>query len=253
MQNRRSHLSLLAEAFHDILAYKPPAIYKAPAAASADQTFVLESLSQLGNSLNKFLPGAESSCTAAEMLYFETIGVLTVLITYSAGGSKDTAAVEGTVQLVEAVRAAIESLQIKTQGTGDGVGYTVSKLASFHDLTMLHDASTATTLTTQYIHTLNERAKATDRSGSSNLPKEIIAQVKSLQTLAEKALKEGKAWAATLKDEVGKGDFEVRLRAWVFEGDDEDGLKGLVEKGTVGEVVASWRMVVKGWQTVKWE
>lgn len=225
-------------------------MYKAPAGVAADPTFVLESLGQLGNSLNKFLPGAEDDLTAGELIYSEAVGILSTLIPHTAGSDRSATAVETTVQLVDAVQAAIDTLLARIQSTGEDIQHTISKLTSFHDLTMLHDTATAATLATGWILAFNEREKTRDRSGNSNLPKDVVAHVKTLQTSAEVALKAGKAWVAALKDEVAKADFERKVKRWAFEGD--KALGELVEDGTVGEVVASWKMVVKGWGDVRW-
>lgn len=200
--------------------------------------------------MNKFLPGAAAYCTASEMLYFETISILSVLIPHCAGPDRSTA-VDLTTQLADAVKSALDSLRLLVQGTaGNGIEHTVATLTSMHQLTLLRDTAAATKLATQYLHAFNEREKIRDRSGSSNLPKDLVAQLKTLQTTADAALKDGKSWMMKLQGEVSKGDFEKRLRAWVFEGDE---VGSVVENGTVGELVASWKMGVKGWGQVKWE
>lgn len=251
LQNHRFHLSLLSEAYHDILTYKPPTSYKAPAASSTDQTFVLESMSRLSNSMTKFLHRANGYCTPSEMVYFEAISILTTLIPLCAGSDKSAAA-EVSGQLTDAVKSGLESLRVKVQAnTGSGIEQTVSMLKAMHDVAMFRDTAVAIKLAAQWISGFNEREKARDRSGNSNLPKDIVTQIKSLQSATDAALKEGKAWMAKLKDAVSGREFEAEFRNWVFEDGEEIGR--LVEDGTVAELVGSWRMNVKGWQQVKWE
>ncbi|UKZ80056.1 hypothetical protein TrVFT333_007821 [Trichoderma virens FT-333] len=70
--NRRCHLSMLAEAFHELLAYKPPASYKASAGSlEYDHIYVIETLARLSNSFPKFLAGPDDEMTRPELLYFE--------------------------------------------------------------------------------------------------------------------------------------------------------------------------------------
>lgn len=254
MQNTRSHLGLLAEAFQDILLYRPPTVYKATAAVMGiDYTFVIEMMGRLSNSMAKFIGKASAHCTSSEILYYETVNLLATLLPLCVGIDKSAPLPDILKQITDAVKASITT-QLDELPTLDGtVGNAVATLRSFHGITMLRDTAMAAKLATQWILSFNEREKERDRSGSSNLPKEVISQVKAVQTASESALKTAKELVAKLKSEIGTGsEFGGKLRTWVFE-DAGGELNELVEDGTVKEVVESWRQNIAGWGQVKWE
>ncbi|TWU72835.1 hypothetical protein ED733_002053 [Metarhizium rileyi] len=253
--NVRSHLSLLAEAFHDILSYRPPTVYKATAAVmSIDYTFVDEMMSRISNSMSKFVQNASGHCTSSEIMYYEAVNLLATLIPLCVGIDRSTPLPDIFSQITEAVATAMNTqLDELPELDGTTVADCVSMLRSFHDLAMLHDTAMAAKLTARWILSFNEREKERDRSGSSNLPKDIISQVKGLQAAAEVALKKGKALVTKLKKEVGAGrELCGKLRDWVFEDGGKD-LNEVVEDGTIEELVESWSQNVSGWQRVKWE
>lgn len=255
VQNERSHLSLLSEAFHDVLDHKPPTVYKASATATeADNTFVLETMAQLGHSMPKFLRGAASKSTAAELLYFEAVSLLCTLIPLCTSIARTSTPPDGLNQLAESVLAALETLRAGApQKKQDGADDAMAAMSSLHSVALLRDTAVAVKLTTQWIQAFNEREKERDRSGSSNLHKEVMALVKTLESAAQVALKEGnelvKSWKTGV---VERMDFVPTLKRWVF-GGDETGLSGLVEDGTVLELARSLRSNIAGWQQVKWE
>ncbi|QUC20999.1 uncharacterized protein UV8b_05240 [Ustilaginoidea virens] len=254
LTNTRSHLSLLAEAFQDILSYRPPTVYKATAAVMGiDYTFVTEMMGRISNSMAKFLRDAPRQCTASEILYYEAVHLLATLIPLSLGINRSSPTPSVLGQVVEAVKASMTS-QLGDLPVLDGtIQQSVSGLRSFHNVTMLRDTAMASSLAATWILSFNERERERDRSGSSNLPKEVITQIKSLQGAAEAALQQGKAFIARLKSVVDAGSqFGLDLRAWVFEGDGQE-LSGLIEDGTVKELVESWRQNIAGWGQVKWE
>ncbi|PNY29927.1 Uncharacterized protein TCAP_00161 [Tolypocladium capitatum] len=252
----RSHLSLLSEAFHDVLDWKPPTVYKSSAAASGtDQVFVLEMMARLGHSLSKFLGGAGSTCTPAEMLYFEAVSLLCTLIPLCTGIARTGLLPDVLSQLTESLRVSLDGLlALVSAQQGDAVEKAVSTLKSLHSVAMLRDTAVAMKLTTQWILSYNEREKERDRSGSRTLHKGVLSQVKSLESAADGALEEGKDLVEKLKDGVVLGrDFVAALKRWVFEGEVDDGLGAVIEDGTVSELVESWRSNIKGWQQVKWD
>lgn len=246
----------MSEAFHDVLDWKPPTVYKSSAAASGtDQAFVLEMMAQLGHSFPKFLRSADSTCTPAEMLYFEAVSLLCVLIPLCTGIARTSPLPDVLSQLTESLGVSLDSLRalVSTQ-QGDAVEKAVSTLKSLHNVAMLRDTAVAVKLTTQWILSYNEREKERDRSGSSNLHKEVLAQVKGLESAADGAFEEGKRLVKNLKGGVVLGrDFVAALRRWVFEDGADGELAAMIEDGTVSELVESWRSNIKGWQLVKWD
>jgi hypothetical protein len=218
-----------------------------------DQVFVIEMMDRISNSMSKFIGKASGHCTASEMLYYETLILLATLIPLCVSMDKSAPVPEILDQITEAVKASMTT-QLEDLPTLDStVANTVSTLRCFHSITMLRDTAMGTKLAAQWILSFNEREKERDRSGKSNLRKEVLSQVKGLQTASEAALKEGKALIAKLKSEVGVGsEFGARLRNWALDDGDKE-LCDLVEDGTVKEVVESWRQNIAGWGQVKWE
>ncbi|KAH6995890.1 N-acetyltransferase B complex non catalytic subunit-domain-containing protein [Ilyonectria sp. MPI-CAGE-AT-0026] len=250
--NRRAHLSLLSEAFHEVLTYKPPSVYKASAAAAIpEQIFVLEMLSQLSNSFTKFLNGPKSDLTQPEAIYFEAISLLTSLIPFTTGMGRPSPVPEIFGHIVDGVKAAIETLasEVAPEGKSGAAGQ-IAMLSSMHAVAILRDTADATKQAVQWILAANERQKERDRSGNSNLLKDVVAQLKTLLTVAETALKDGKGWTAKLKEQVSGRDFEPAARRWIFENGKD--IQAVVGDDALTRLVGSWEANIKGWTEVKW-
>ncbi|VTT69154.1 unnamed protein product [Fusarium fujikuroi] len=248
--NRRAHLSLLSEAFHELLGYKPPPIYKASATAAVpDQIFVLESLSQLGNSFMKFSNGPRGDLTPQEATYFEVISLLSTLIPFATGINRAKPIPEEFFQIVDTLKIAIDTLKLELLPLANA-SEQVTTLSTLHSLAILRDTSAAIKNSAQWVIGFNDREKERDRSGRSNLPKEVMAQIKEVVTASETALKDGKATVAKMKEQVYGRDFEPAVRAWIFE--DADNILGIVGGAATKKLVKSWESNVKGWTQVVW-
>ncbi|KAG8669339.1 hypothetical protein FPOAC2_08663 [Fusarium poae] len=248
--NRRAHMSLLSEAFHELLSYKPPPIYKASAAAAVpDQIFVLETLGQLSNSFIKFSRGSSEDFTPQEATYFEVMSLLSTLIPFTTGISRANPVPEEFAQVTDTLKIALETLKLDLVGLA-AVSEQITTLSTFHSLAILRDTAAAIKDAAQWITAFNDREKERDRSGKSNLPKEVMAQVKELVTVSEAALKEGKDTVAKLKEQVYGRDFEPAARKWIFDG--AENVLEVVGEGATKKLVKSWEANVKGWLQVKW-
>ncbi|KAF7553333.1 hypothetical protein G7Z17_g3684 [Cylindrodendrum hubeiense] len=250
--NRRAHLSLLSEAFHEVLTYKPPSVYKASAAAAIpEQTFVLEMLNQLSNSFTKFLNGPKSDLTHPEAIYFETISLLTTLIPFTISMGRPATIPDVFGHIVDGVKAAIETLGAEiAPEENSGVAGQIASLSSMHGVAIFRDTADATKQAVQWILTINERQKERDRSGNSNLPKDVVAQLKALLTTAEAALKDGKGLIGKLKEQVSGRNFEPAARTLVF--DDAEDIQAVVGNKALTRLAESWEANIKGWTEVKW-
>lgn len=211
-------------------------------------------MTELGNSVSRFLSGPVTELTRGEDIYFNTLGILGVLLPLSASRDRTKAMSESLIQLASGVKTALDTLSSTIERSGGSdIERVVRRLGCLHDLTMLHDAATAANGVAKWILSQNEREKEGDRSSLSLLSKDFVAQVKTLQAVAEESLERGKAAVAGLRHELSKADFEKRLRSWILaEGDSPGGLRNVVEDGTIADLVRSWRLNVKGWQQVKW-
>lgn len=218
----------------------------------SDETFLLESLCRIANSIARFLPGPNTDLTSPEQIYFQTVSLLSSLVSLCAGGARSPSLEEAAIQMLDAAKAALETLHAQIQYTGDGsVEDILSLLGSMHTVGTYRDTASALTLAANFLLSFHDRAKERDRSGQSNLPKEIVAKLKILQSDAATASRRGKDWTSGAKTYV-KGDFIPKFRTWVFEGCSDD-FREIVEDAFVVELVAELKENIEGWQRVKWE
>ncbi|KOS20857.1 hypothetical protein ESCO_004545 [Escovopsis weberi] len=254
--SRRCHLELLSETFHDLFLYKPPSVYKVSATSEAEQVFVIEMINRLSNSFSKFLNGPDSDFTPSEIVYFEALSLLSTLIALCTSIDRATFSPDSLDQLIEALKAALDTQRMSVPAQGAGVEHTVAMVGSMHSVSMLRDTIAAIKLSTQWLMGWNDRERERDRSGRSGLPKELAAGIKSLQATAEAAGREAQTLVARLKADILSRDFEPKLTRWIFHGkgeaDTDDGVVGAISKDLVAEVVESWVMNVKGWGSVIW-
>lgn len=235
-----------------MLGYKPPLPYKVPLSSLAsDQVFVIECLGRIGNSFSRFLPDPTPDLTPAEAVYYEVIGLLSTLVSLCAGCSRAPAFEAAFGSLTDSVIAGLEGLraQIPYEG-GSGVEEVVLLLSSMHTVGVYRDAASGISVAARWIVNVNDRARERDRSGQNNLPKDVIARVKRLESAAKAALKEGHEWVMGLKTHLQR-DFQERFKNWVFEG--AEVLRDAAYQDVVPGLVASMRENAEGWQQVKWE
>ncbi|EHK17854.1 uncharacterized protein TRIVIDRAFT_76406 [Trichoderma virens Gv29-8] len=250
--NRRCHLSMLAEAFHELLAYKPPASYKASAGSlEYDHIYVIETLARLSNSFPKFLAGPDDEMTRPELLYFEATSLTCTLMSLCVDFDRSSDSSDALSQITNALKLVLENQrsQILHQRESS-IDRTITMLGSMHNITMLRDTTAVIKLGAQWILNHNEREKTRDRSGKSGLPKDLASQLKELQTAADASIKEGQGWISGLKTEVMSRDFEPKLKRWLLDG--EHDLKSIFSMNSLPGLIDSWQSNVKGWQQVKW-
>ncbi|KAG6019833.1 hypothetical protein E4U41_003066, partial [Claviceps citrina] len=201
LSNTRAHLSLLGEAFQDVVAYKPPAAYKTSASVTGvmDCTFVLETMSQLGNSMSQFLGDAPTRCTPSETLYYETVHLLATLVPLCVSIDRSAPPPSALGLMADAIQASmasqLDALPDPADSSSSSSSSTerlLSTLCSLHQIAMLHDTATATKLTTAWILAFSERERERDRGGGGSLPRSVVTQLKALQTCADEALRHGR-------------------------------------------------------------
>lgn len=246
---------MLAEAFQQTLAYTPPTFYKVPVAGSVtDQQYVIESLGQIANSFSKFLPGAASTFTEPELQYFEVISLLSSLVPLCADRAAGLNELIG--QFTGAVTASLESQRdyLASLAAGSEIGSTTSLLQSLHHIVLLRDTAVAVKNASLWIVSFHEKQKERDRSGQSNLPKDVVAQTKALGGAADETLKQCKTWIMRLtQDTKSGGVIERDIKTFVYGGEEGKLLRGVVTDSTVFDLVGSWRKSLAGWQGVQWQ
>ncbi|KAF9870648.1 N-acetyltransferase B complex non catalytic subunit [Colletotrichum karsti] len=261
--NVRSHLALSAETFFDLLSYRPPSSYKVANVAqttAAEQTFTLESLQRLNTSMSRFLHARGKHLTQHEEMYYDIISLLTALVPLAVTASRSPPPPELVSSIVAAIKSGLEVLRAQSLSTSPETeeSKVLLMLGSLHGLSVLRDAAAAVKLAMSHIVAFNEREKERDRSGQSNIPKDIMVQVKALEAAAATAMTEGKARVLLLKKE--SDTFNARLGKWTFEAEVEDKLAKQIREvagSHVGvwtqRVADSWRTNVKGWELVQWQ
>lgn len=207
-------------------------------------------MARLGNSFSKFLGGAGSKCTTEEMLYYDTLSLLCTLVSLASGlaNKGESADVFGCV--TESLRTALESLAAGVAcKENQGIERATLTLRSLHGIAMLRETAWAVKLASRWILDYNDHEK--ERAQISN--REVVAQIKGLQSAADAALGQGRELIKALaSDEALTGrDAVARLRRWVL--GDEETLRDAVEETAVASLVESWRKGVAGWKLVKWD
>lgn len=202
--------------------------------------------------MSTFQVGSRSDITIAEATYFDMIGLLSTLVPLCAGNRLPLPG-EEILGIISSLRTGLESLRLLVPSTGDAsVDEVVQMLNSMHQIGIYRDTASAVLLTAQWTQGLHLRNKDRDRSGQGGLPKDVVAALKDLQSVAQAALNDGKGWIATLKRTLsGAGDFQRRFASWVFEGREE--LREPVYEDVVPALVANIRENIDGWDQVKWE
>jgi N-terminal acetyltransferase B complex non-catalytic subunit len=267
-------LDILAEKYFEIMSSRPLNQYKATnlsLAHGVDQAFVLESLARLNNSFNKLLYQCQPLVTSQEYIFYSLISLLTAVIPLAVTSGRVASLLETLGQLINAAILGIEELSAMALSLPpqEDTAHLLFMFYSLHGLSRLRDGAAGAKHAAAYIVAINEREKEQDRSGKSNLPKEVMANIKSLDSAATAALKAGKERVALLKKEVVMGNFNSIIESWVFppsigkaDGDlysgISDDIRGLVkDRDTlflwVKSLAESWKLNVKGWEHVKWE
>ncbi|TEA12738.1 hypothetical protein C8034_v005773 [Colletotrichum sidae] len=261
--NVRSHLALGAEQFFEILSFKMPASYKVANVAqvnAVEQTYVFESLQRLNTSMSRFLHSRGKNLTVQEEMFYDIIALLTSLIPLTIAVNRSTPPSEVLPSIVSAIKSGLEVLRAQSLSTPPEAedSKVLLILGSLHGLSILRDTASAVKLATSYITTFNEKEKERDRSGQSNIPKDVMADVKALETAAVTAMKEGKDRVALLKKEGQT--LNARLSGWTFEGEVDDELAKQIREVAgphvdtwTQKVAESWKTNVKGWELVRWE
>lgn len=138
-------------------------------------------------------------------------------------------------------------------------------LTNPHLVSTLRDAALATKQSAAFLLAFNTAENARDRTGKSNLHKGIVAEAKTLESLATKTLAEVKQRVKELKDALGQGGWLDTIAAWTFGSEDEEEKEdelGELVREVVGEaeleewsgkIVESWQAGIKGMDQVRME
>lgn len=271
MQNERTHLSLLAEEYIDVLAWKPPREYKpsnANEAAVQDKSYLVESLARLHNSFTNFLqlPSTPTKLTAPEQTYFTVLSLLSGLLLTALTTPPGVSPPPTLSVLTSSLKAAIGSLRTAFLSTPP---YSIpqpdvfSSLVDMHSTSTLRDTALAIKHSTTFVLAFHDKEMARDKTGNSRLHKDVVAEMKALDALAVKVLGDVRRRIGMLNDTLGGAGWLDRLLDWTFAGEDAGDEVARAVSGVVGgragaeewagRVVGSWREGLQGWHQVKME
>lgn len=253
------------------MTYKPAKEYKplkANDVAIKDRAYFIESFSRLDEALSTALlnpPTTAAKLTGPENKFYTTIALLSALLCTALQTTKSEATPSSLSTTITGIKSTLASIRDdfafvppKLSDLKE-MGDVFQSLTSPHTLTHLREAALATKQTATFLLSFHAAEQVRDRTGKSNLHKEVVAEVKGLDELANKTLGEGKARVKELKDVLGQGGWLDRVEGWIFR--DEDALAELVRdvvgaaevEEWAGKVVESWREGVKGLGMVVWQ
>lgn len=263
--------------------------------AAKDRAYLIETYTRLHESLSALLLNPSSAIstklTAAEHKYYSTLNFLAALLRTAVETPKTNPSPPALSTTVTGITSTLTSLrtdvlaappqQRKLGATASSSSSTVGNnddnendnvfhpLTNPHLLSTLRDAALATAHAASFVVAFNAAENARDRTGKSNLHKEVVAEAKALEALAGRTLAEVKLRVTRLKEVLGQGGWLDTIAAWTFHNNnnsgnsnndssngegDEDEL-GMLVREVVGEaeleewggkVVESWREGVKG-------
>lgn len=252
------------------MTFKPAKEYKPTKAndvAIKDRAYFIESFSRLHESLSGALLNPSlttAKLTGPENKFYTTIALLSALLYTALQTNKSEATPSSLSTSVTGIKSTLAFLQkdlasVSPQLSNLEMADVFHSLTTPHTLTNLREAALATKQTATFLLSFNAAEQARDRSGKSNLHKEVVAEVKALDEFATKALGEGKDRVKELKDALSQGGWLDRVEGWIFH--DEDALGELVRdvvgatdvEEWAGQVVESWREGMKGFGMVVWQ
>lgn len=272
-QSERCRLALLAEQFIDAVTHKAPKEYKPIKpndAAVKDRAYLAELFSRLHESLSTALlnPATTASkLTDPEHKFYTTLTLLSALMNTALQTNKSDPPPPSLSTTTTGLQALLTDLHSNLgsappQFTALDTGGALYTLANPHALAHLRESALATKQATTFLLDLQASEQARDRSGQSNLHKDVVTQTKALDKLATATLGAAKQRVKELKEVLGQGGWLDRVEGWMFsssDGGDAIGelVRDVVGAGEVeewaGAVVESWREGVKGFGMVIWE
>ncbi|KAI1390382.1 N-acetyltransferase B complex non catalytic subunit-domain-containing protein [Hypoxylon trugodes] len=282
----RGHLGLLAERFLDLVCYVQPKEYKPSKAGhilQLDWEYALSTSSNLERDMYTILRGRQEtikvSLTSAEYWYYTAMWKLATVVKgvlkhniMSASDGPNREQTRILIQLaLEALEEQTKDFLVVPENLHSKV-YAFHGFASLHAMGMLRETILAVKHTANYLTLASDKAKNSDKTRSSVDLAWLAPELKKMIAAAAESENTIKARVKLLRAYLDKVDgWRDRLCDWVF-GDyyvtpyDQNAdfkkevtknLKAAIPKAnaelwadSIGE---SWRELMKGWVTVKFE
>lgn len=243
--------------------------------AAKDRAYLIETYTRLQESFSTLLlhpsSAVASKLTAAEHKYYTTLNFLAAFLRTALETSKSDPSPPTLSTIVTGITSAFPSQPPASSSLSGHHDDIFQSLTNPHPLSTLRDTALATKQAASFVIAFNTAENARDRTGKSNLHKDIITQAKTLESLVNKTLTEVKENAKQLKNALGQGGWLDTIAAWTFGSDkddngedlnkDEDQLAQSVRE-VVGEaeleewsgkLVESWIEGIKGLEQVRME
>ncbi|KAK0716647.1 N-acetyltransferase B complex non catalytic subunit-domain-containing protein [Apiosordaria backusii] len=258
----------------DLLTYTPPKDYKPskPAdAAARDKAYTLESLTRINTSLTDFLhkPTTPTLLTTSETNYYTALSLLSALTLTAISLPKSEPSVPNIVsQTTQSLKTTLTTLRAGLMSPKSPVAVStqqaISSLCDMPAFASVRDIAMAAKLSAGFVLSYHEKETARDKSGKSGLHKEVVAEMKALESAATKTLADAKAHVGVLKGVMNESGWLDRLLNVVL-GEEDKEQDEVTEKVSqvvegrggaeewAGKVVDSWREGVKGWGMVRFE
>lgn len=229
--------------------------------ALKDRAYLTETLAHLHSSLTNLLlqPSTPSKLTSAEHKYHTTISLLTALLRTALETPPKAPSPSILGPTTTALKTTLASLRTEFNTPPPQQDEILHTLTNPHTLSMLRETALAIKQATSFLLALHAAEQTRDRTGKSNMHKDIVAEAKTLDEAAGKVLVEVKSRVKELKDALGGGGWLDKVEGWMFKDGDEVGelvrevCGGPEMEEWIGRVVESWREGVKGFGTVRWE
>jgi len=252
---------MLSERYLELIAFKPARDYrpaKASEAASSERAFVTETLSSISAAFAGLLhaPETTTGLTGAEESYYTVLSLLSGITVLALDAKKSDPRPRTLSQLLSSLRSALQSLRTafvsEPRSALDRVSLLYS-MADQHTAATLRDAALAVKHGAAYVLAFDEREAARDRTGKGALNREVLAEMRELETLGTTILGEIKSHVKALKASLGEAGWLDRVVEWALgsEGQGADvfdmvGGRPAVEEWA-GRVLESWREGIRGW------
>jgi len=272
-QHERSHLALLSERYLELVAFQPAKDYRpaqAGGAASAERFFVVETLSSLGAALVDLLhrPETAPGLTAPEESYYTILSLLSSIVAIGLNAKSADPRPPALAPLLSSLRTALTSLRTaflsESPSALDGVSV-LYRMADQHTASTLRDAGLAIKHSAVYVLGFGAREAARDRTGRANVHREVLAEMRALETLGTTTLGEIKSHVKKLQGSLGEAGWLDRVVEWTV-GSGGDGTSDATTEMVLdmvggrpaveewaSRVLESWREAVRGWGRMKME
>lgn len=136
-------------------------------------------------------------------------------------------------------------------------------MTDFHTVAYLRETALVIKHSAAFVLSFHERELVRDRSGKSALHKDVVSEMKALETVATKSLGETRVHVQKLKEALNEGGWLDKMLEWTFgkqEAEEEyrDAVSDIIggpgaAEEWVGDLLSSWRDNIKGWLNVRWE